>query len=94
MTLRINFPSQLKRLARDLRVRPDWHEPDEQELTAKFHGTDFDNAGFWGTYKGELRTFRDNKQEMWIELFKDGKLVAEINLATLLAMACGYEGNN
>lgn len=25
----------------------DWHEPDEQGLTAKVYGASFDNAGFW-----------------------------------------------
>lgn len=85
--LRIDSRDQLIALARRLRVRPDWHEPDEQELTAEFHGDSFDNAGFWGHYKDELNTFGEGRQEMWIELFRDGEPVAEINLATLLAWA-------
>jgi len=90
---RIDSAVQLRRLANELRVRDNWHEPDEQEVTAVVHGTDFDNAGFWGHYKDELVTIGDPpRQEIWVELFQDGKPVAEINLATLFAMATGYEG--
>lgn len=89
---RIDEARQLRRLARELGVRSDWHEPDEQGLTVKVHGDDFDNAGFWGHRdRGELFTFGAGRQEIWVELFKDGEPVAEINLATLLAMACGQE---
>jgi hypothetical protein len=46
---RITEQHELVELARELGVRPDWHEPDEQGITARFDGTDgdFDNAGFW-----------------------------------------------
>lgn len=51
---RIIERAELVALARELGVRPDWHEPDEQGLTARFDGTDgdFDNAGFWPMIKG------------------------------------------
>lgn len=50
----ITEQAELVTLARELGVRPDWHEPDEQGLTARFDGTDgdFDNAGFWPMIKG------------------------------------------
>lgn len=91
---RINEAQQLRSLAWYLRVRDNWHEPDEQGLTAVVHGTDFDNAGFWGHDRdGSLSTYGDPpRQEIWVELFKNGVPVAEINLATLLAFATGYEG--
>ena len=93
MSKRIDTAAELRELARELRVRDNWHEPDERDVTAVVHGTDFDNAGFWGNYKGEPMTFGDPpRQEIWVELFQDGKPVAEINLATLFAMATGYEG--
>jgi hypothetical protein len=92
MAKRINSRDQLVRLARELGVRDNWHEPDEQEVTVKVRGDSFDNAGFWGRYKGELNTFGDGQQEVWVELLKDGEPVAEINLATLFAFATGYEG--
>lgn len=46
--------AELVALARELGVRPDWHEPDEQGITARFDGTDgdFDNAGHWPMIKG------------------------------------------
>ena len=45
---RISTPAQIARLAQRLGVRPDWHEPDEQEVTARVFGVLFDNAGFYG----------------------------------------------
>jgi hypothetical protein len=86
-SIRINSREELQALARRLRVRPDWHEPDGQGVTARVLGDDFDNAGFWGHYKGELNTYGEGKQELWVEIRQDDVPVAEINLATLLAIA-------
>ena len=70
---------QLKALAKELGVRDDWHEPDEQEVDAVVHGNTFDNAGF--------------EYEKHVIIKKDGEPVARINLATLLAFACDkYKG--
>jgi hypothetical protein len=91
-SIRIDTRGQLRELAARLGVRKDWHEPDEQKLTAVAHGDDFDNCGFWGHWKGELNTFGEGRQEMWIELRQDGQPVAEINLATLLAWAAEQDG--
>lgn len=44
---RISSRAELAALARELEVRPDWHEPDEQGLTADVFGRSFDNAGSW-----------------------------------------------
>lgn len=85
--IRINSRAELARLAKRLGTRPDWHEPDEQGLTARVLGEDFDNAGFWGHYKGELNAYGEGRQELWVEISRDGNPVAEINLATLLAWA-------
>jgi hypothetical protein len=51
---RIHDRNELVQLARELGVRPDWHEPGNEHLTARFDGTDgdFDNAGFWPMIKG------------------------------------------
>jgi len=89
-SIRIGNRGQLQELAARLRVRPDWHEPNEQAVTAQVHGTpgDLDNAGYWGHDRdGNLDTYGDGKQELWVEIFADGKPVAEINLADLLAWA-------
>ena len=37
---------EFQALARGFGVRPDWHEPDEQMVTARVYGESFDNAGF------------------------------------------------
>lgn len=61
-----------------LKVRKDWHEPDEQRITALVTGGKFDNAGVRG--------------EMEVLVMKEGKPVFAVNLATLFAFATGYEG--
>lgn len=81
---RIQTKADLTQLAHDLGVRPDWHEPDEQDVTATAHGVNFDNAGFWGTDS----TFSGDS-EQYVTLYQKGEAVAEINLATLFAWASG-----
>lgn len=113
--IRIHKLPELKKLAKDLGVRGDWHEPDEQGLDAVGFGGNFDNAGHWGLEylsraefraRAQLDTASDSKgcavidmdepmlfTEMFVVLYKDNRAVAEINLATLFAFACGtYEG--
>lgn len=87
---RINTRTELTELAKELGVRPDWHEPDEQKVTAKVtakvHGTMFDNAGFWPA--GQLTS---TNLEQHVIIKQDGKPVAAVNLATLFAWATGYQ---
>jgi len=79
---------QLQQLAKRLKVRPDWHEPDEQELEAKIVGKGFDNA--MGSGYGVTEALpEDQEGEMNVVLFQDGEPCAAINLAWLLAWACG-----
>lgn len=91
--LRVTTKGQLRELASELRVRGDWHEPDEQGVTAVVHGECLDNAGFWGTEQIRGRRTRRGPvysgagEELWAELFQDGEPVAEVNLADLLAWA-------
>lgn len=72
----IQTQQQLKDLAKSLRVRNDWHKPDEQGVTAYVTPEDgeFDNAGAG--------------RELLVVLLQDGVTIAEINLASLFAMAC------
>jgi len=108
---RIRTQLQLQELAKELKVRPDWHEPDEQDLDAVAFGGNFDNAGFWGLKhlserELELRSRLSPESneigsavidmeeahlftEMFIVLYKENQAIAEINLATLFAFACG-----
>lgn len=74
------------------KVRHDWHEPDEQDLTATVRGTSFDNAG------------TENEKRVIVK--KEGRPIGKINLATLLSLGmellrregllcstCGGEGH-
>jgi len=36
----------------------------------------------------------ENLVEMFVVVYKDDKAIAEVNLATLFAFACGYEGRD
>ena len=81
---RVLTQDQLRAVARQLGVRPDWHEPEEQQVTARVLGSDLDNAGFWGS---EFALRQPCRRELWVQLSQGGKPVAEVNLATLLAWA-------
>jgi hypothetical protein len=83
---RITTRDQLINLANELGVRPDWHEPDEQDVTIETHGVAFDNAGFWP--EDPDRPY-GTILEHYALILKDGKPVAAVNLATLFAWACG-----
>lgn len=90
---RINTRAELEALARDLGVRPDWHEPDEQGVSAIVSGHSFDNAGFWG--QAGTGTLPSWAQEMWVTITVKSEGVepygvAEVNLAELFAWATGY----
>jgi hypothetical protein len=88
---RINTRADLIDLARELGVRSDWHEPDEQDLTATTHGVSFDNAGFWGRPYISSDDDKHEYTEQYVVLHKDGEPVAAVNLATLFAWATGLE---
>ena len=87
--IHVQTRQELVDLARELGVRPDWYEPDEQGLEARVKGTYFDNAGFWG--RAYVPRHRDMATELYVTLVHEGQPVAEVNLATLFAFACGYE---
>ncbi len=83
---RINSRAELIALADELGVRPDWHEPDEQDVTARVFGKSFDSAGFWG----DDRLNGEPHEELHVELYRDDQPVAAVNLAVLFAWATGY----
>lgn len=93
--VRVHTIAELKVVAAKLGVRPDWHEPEEQEVTAKVYGQSFDNAGTWpmdldrAGDRFAATAPESEALEMYVELHKDGLPVAIVNLATLFAMACG-----
>lgn len=85
---------ELVDLAAELKVRDDWHEPDEQGITAAVFGDNFDNAMGPGYFYG---TPPDEHCELTVELRRfeyddhgqpvEGEPIAQINLATLLSWA-------
>lgn len=97
---KITERAELVELAAELGVRPDWHEPNEQDLTAVVFGQSFDNAGFWP--KSVAPGLEDVAQEMHVVLYRTewddtGNIssrdpIATVNLATLFAWAAQPAG--
>jgi hypothetical protein len=97
---RVATCAQLAELAKRLGTRPDWHEPDEQNLTAEVRGTplDFDNAGFWPAGEAGYGTDHE-RSELHVVLCRKeldergvalkGPDIAAVNLADLFAWAAG-----
>lgn len=86
----INTRADLVAVAQSLSVRADWHEPDEQGVSARIIGDHLDNAMGSRTVDnvGEFNVIitREDDDEQPQD-------VAVVNLATLLAFATGtYEG--
>lgn len=75
----IHNKKELIELAEKLKVRNDWHEPDEQGLDIRVTGYRFDNAHC------DLAG-----HEYAVIIYKDGEAVAVVNIALLLAWATGY----
>ncbi len=75
----------LKKFAAEFKVRPDWHEPDNQNVTAVVTGKSLDNA--MGEDQEGLPPYY---QELVVHLFVDDSFKLSINLATLLAIAADH----
>jgi len=73
---------QLIKFRDENRIRHDWHEPDEQGVSAIVTGVKLDNA--FGTFQPGGCTYY---QELMVHLEKDGKLALSLNLADILALA-------
>jgi hypothetical protein len=89
---RISTRDDLVALANELGVRSDWHEPDNQGVTAEVRGASFDNAGFWGIRDEADSLARHGHGgakgvEMYVVIHQEDGLTAEINLATLFSWA-------
>jgi len=90
--IRIQTPGQLADVAAELKVRVDWHEPDEQEVNARIIGNHLDNA-----MGSRFETIPDDDPsnpagELNVIITRDGEDYAVVNLATLLSWgsAWGY----
>ncbi|MFD6636740.1 hypothetical protein ACFWDN_13060 [Micromonospora chalcea] len=78
---RITTQDELAKLADELGVRLDWHEPDEKGVTARLEGYNLDNAGSWPKEDGRPAV------EMCVIIKKGEDEVAAVNIATLLGWA-------
>lgn len=87
----IHTPEDMAKLAHDLRVRPDWHEPDEQDVGARIIGTHLDNA--MGSTTRPIG-IENEAGEFNVIITRRGEDVAVINLAHLLAWASSIEKGN
>lgn len=86
---RIETQTELQEVACQLEIGPNCLEDlAAAGLSATVHGTLFRDVGIWGApyMVGRLEPTRG---DMWVILHQDGKPVAEVNLATLFAFACG-----
>jgi hypothetical protein len=99
----ITTRAELVELARELKVRPDWHEPDEQNLTARVHGDSFDNAmapGEWhghgldGVPRAELHVILYRVPSFYDYGGTEPAPLAVVNLATLFAWATDPGGDD
>jgi hypothetical protein len=86
---RINSARELRALADEMEVRRDWHEPDEQLVTARVEGEHFDNAGVWPPSEVRVPGWTG---ELCVIITWAGRDVAAVNLASLLAMASYPDG--
>jgi hypothetical protein len=98
---KITTQAELVALAQGLGVRPDWHEPDEQRITARVHGQSFDNAmpvAEWygadvdGSPRAELYVVL-YREPSWSDQYGSQPVPkAAVNLADLFAWAT-FGGN-
>lgn len=89
---KINSRRELVLLAQELGVRPDWHEPDEQDVTAHIIGPAlaFDNAQGAGGHH-ELNVVLCCREVDEMGYTRRGPDIAVVNLATLFAWATGFD---
>lgn len=81
--VRISDRDDLTFLSRELGLGSYWHEPDEQDVSARVFGHHLDNAGFWGRAEFAYT----EHQELHTVIYYQGVPIASVNLATLLAWA-------
>lgn len=83
---RIDTAQGLEALRAEYEISPDWHEPDERDISAIVHGRTLDTAGFWPRATEEERRARHT--ELYVTLLHEGQPIAYVNIALLLQWAC------
>jgi len=83
----IQTRAQLTELARELKVGPEWHEPDQVDVDAVTGGRDLDNA-----FTTPVPDFEHTDAEpLYVVIRHQKRPVAYVNMAMLLAWATGFE---
>lgn len=80
--------TELRKFAKKHGLREDWHEPDEQEVSARVVGARLDNACCESI---SSRAILENFQEFVVIVEREEGVKGQrilINLASLLALAC------
>jgi hypothetical protein len=94
---RITTLAELAAFAAEQGLRPDWHEPDERDITARVAGVNFDNAGYWPARRpGDaespgLELHIIFSRTAWAPEASEPVVTEDlacVNLATLCAWAC------
>jgi hypothetical protein len=84
---RITSRDKFIEFAKRMKVSYDWHEPDEQNLTAVVRGSIFDNTGAWPADPGRLSVFSEEIHVLFCGSEKNDEAFATVNLADLCAWA-------
>jgi hypothetical protein len=85
----VSTRDKLRSFAEKYGLREDWHEPDEQEVSAVVRGRKLDNA--YGD-EGSALYWPDEAPYEKVVVLKVGREeVLQVNLATILALACQSE---
>lgn len=85
---RIETAEELEALRADYGITSDWHEPDENGISAIVHGRVLDTAGHWPRATEKER--RAEITELYVTLQHEGEPIAYVNIALLLQWACRH----
>jgi len=90
----IDSAEGLASLADTLGLRSDWHEPDESDVTATLVNPTYKGGNLFNLRETKIRHLDNaytDRTEAYLAIYKDGEVKARINIATLLALASGYD---
>jgi hypothetical protein len=93
----VDSQKSLVALRDSLGVRPDWHEPDEAEVSVAVVSPKSEGGGNYNLVQTKIRRFDNafsDKTEAHIVIYKEGKVAGRVNLAYLFSLACGNDYKN
>lgn len=86
--VRLETKEQLMKLAEYLGQKSNWNKPMDDSVNCLVTGTIFGDQGHWGTVNSMWNCNDPSKLEKYCTLYRDGLMIAEVNLANLFNMAC------